>query len=1035
MATPEYKILEKMATGTFGIVFKVRRMTDHQVFVMKRISLLGLTESQRRDAAQEIVVMRDLHHPCVVSQRDAFLFNEHDLCLVMDYYDGGDMDTRMAAQRELDMYFDFDQVMLWFVQLVLGAQYLHAHSVVHRDIKIHNVFVRSKDMSVVLGDFGISERLGASLASHTWAAARTLGCAQESNNTSFASAPAMAPVMTVGSPSPTRTNDGDDTTPSHRASGGSHPPMPGGAGAGAAVSLPLLQQQAAWSSGQWGAESPLDSRSLSPCEPPLHMQQLSASSNAASSYSRGSQQRRLHGGVDGIGAMEAAMKGTPLYMAPEVLQGGAASPKSDVWSLGCVLYELLALRHPFESRDLAPLVMRVLRGQRDPLPAHYPRPISNLINRMLCLDASQRPSCEEVLTVPCVRAYVDLWRSLRTPLDVPTSPGESALMRQLEAWQANVDVCNARHPGDPRGKSLHYTELNRQVLSPACTPAEERENVERRALEAAQPSGLLGSTSSFGIGGGVHDGTFFYGATGARLTSAASGHGGGELQSIPSSREGAMCMTPSDSMRPYMVYDISPELATNAPVARAEPSGAEVAAGKALLGRPPRPSRRPSGSSPSRPGQAGDLAITGQNIGNRGARLGSARRPAGVTRCEDSPMISGATGHRLHHQARQREAAASQEGGVRACYKGRAKPACVPLNISASPALDGAAAIRMATPLGSLTQVSLRTSLSTPPLPCERSSPRRDSLDEDALFFRVYRNVADMRFASLHEIAEAVEHLRQRVQQRMRHHRVLNDIEVLHERHGSILLRSMPHVLHVLEVAAATEDSGTGPGSARSSISPEDVYACMVQQIDQERFGREQLQLNAHGDDKAVDISQSGPLPTGRPLPPRIRELRAASALAQAAARQEAQLCERLLPRESKGSSISATNRGLSSPSRAAARFADPAAPLMVASTSGGRSSSPTTAMELRRWRPYVERRNRLSSALTSVFDAATLRKVYAYFRTCALLQRDAALVRRLVPDRRQWAALPSIEELAVLDRRLEDMFGEKPMREGKRSA
>ncbi|KAG5486158.1 hypothetical protein LSCM1_07273 [Leishmania martiniquensis] len=1028
MATSEYEILEKMATGSFGIVFKVRRVTDHQVFVMKRIPLLGLTESQRRDAAQEIVVMRGLHHPCVVSQRDAFLFNKHDLCLVMDYYDGGDMDTRMAAQRELDLYFDFDQVMLWFVQLVLGAQYLHAHNVVHRDIKIHNVFVRSKDMSVVLGDFGISERLGTSLASHTWAAAITMGGAHESSGTSIASAPAMAPAVAGGSPSPARNNNGDDTTPSLRVSGGFHPATSGGAGAGAAVSVPLLHQ-AAWSSGQWGAESPLESPSLSPYEPLLRMQQLSASSNAASSYSRGSQQRRLHGGVDGIGAMEAAMKGTPLYMAPEVLQGGAASPQSDVWSLGCVLYELLALRHPFESRDLAPLVMRVLRGQREPLPAHYPRPIADLINRMLCLDASQRPSCEEVLTVPCVRAYVDLWRSLRTPLDVPGSPGESALIRQLEAWQANIEAWNALHPGDPRGKSLHYTEIKRQMLSPACTPAEERESVERRALEAAratlstaQPSGLLGSVSSFGVGGGggVHDGTFFYGATGGRLTSAASGHGGGDLQST-SSREGMMGMAPSDSMRPSLVYDVAPELAAVAPVGKAAPSGAEAAAGKAPPGRPPRPSRCLSESPPPRPGQVGDLAITGHNFGHGGARLDSARPPAGVARCEDSPMMSAAAVQRRHQQRRKGDAVACRRGGKWGHRKGRTEPERKLTTKVASLAFDGAAAARMATPLG-----SRRASLSTPPLPCEYTTGRRGSLDEDALFFRVYSNVAEMRFATLDEIAQAVEQMRQRVQQSMRHQCVLTDIEVLHERHGSALLRSMPHVLHVLEVAAATEDSAEGPDStstgARPSISPEDVYARMVQQIDQQRGGREQLQLNAHNDEKVADVAHSAPLPIGRPLPPRIRELREAAALAQAAAHQEAHLRARLLPRGPKGSSVSAINRGASS-SLAAARFADPAAPLMLASTIGGRSSSPITGTELKRWRPYVERRNRLSAALTGVFDAATLRAVYAYFRTCALLQRDAAVVRRLVPDRRQWAALPSIEELAVLDRRLEGMF------------
>lgn len=1039
MITSEYEIVEKMATGSFGVVFKVRRATDHQVFVMKRIPLLGLTAPQRRDAAQEIILMRDLHHPCVVSQRDAFLYNEHDLCLVMDYYDGGDMDTHMAAQRDLDMYFELDQVMLWFVQLVLGAQYLHAHNVVHRDIKIHNVFLRSKDMSVVLGDFGISERLGADLANHTWVAAATMSGLHGSDGSSLTSVPAIVAATAVGSPSPARMNRGDDAMRSLSISGCLRPPTPGGAGARALVLSPLLYQQTAWSSGQWGAESQLCSPNSSPYQPLSHARQTGASSNAASSCSL---QRLLNGGV------EAVMKGTPLYMAPEVLQGGAASPKSDVWSLGCVLYELLALRHPFESRDLAPLVMRVLRGQREPLPAHYPRPIADLISHMLCLDASQRPSCEEVLTVPCVRAYVDLWRSLRTPLDVPASPGETALMRQLQAWQANIAAWNARHPDDPRSKSVHYTELKRQLLSPACAPAEERERVERRAVEAArmalqtaQPSGLTCSISSAGIsgasqgGGGVHDGTFFFGATGECLAGAA-GRSSSELLSIPSLAEGILNMGPSDSMRPYMVYDVAPEIAATAAAGGAGPSCAESAASKALNGRPPRPSRRPSVSPPPHPVQGEDLAVTGHHIGKGGARVGSLPQAVDVARSENSPMVSAAARKRRYQQARQRKPTAPQKGES-SHHDDTTQPEHKPLTGAASPTIDAASEVPSTTPPVPSSYFPLKPDLPTSrSLLHTRGSTRCGSIDEDALFFEAYGNVTDMRFASLDEIAQSVVDLRQRVQQRLRHQRLLTDIEALHERHGSALLRSMPHVLRVLEATADSEEGPPGrPGGAQSTMSPEEVYARMVQQIDQQRSGYEQHQLDPDDAEKLMGILHLGQLPVGRPMPPRIRQLRESAALAQEVASEEARRRSRLFPRESKDRTPPTTKRGVPFSSAVSMQFADPAAPLIALSTGGGRSSSLTTAMELRRWRPYLERRDRLSAALTHVFDATTLRAVYSYYRTCALLQRDAAVVRRLVPDRQQWSALPSVEELAVLDRRLEVLFEDRPSWDGRQGA
>lgn len=51
-------------------------------------------------------------------------------------------------------------------------------------------------------------------------------------------------------------------------------------------------------------------------------------------------------------ALAYSKVGTPLYMSPEVLRGGGYSWKSDVWSLGCILYELAMLRSPFKCEGL-----------------------------------------------------------------------------------------------------------------------------------------------------------------------------------------------------------------------------------------------------------------------------------------------------------------------------------------------------------------------------------------------------------------------------------------------------------------------------------------------------------------------------------------------------------------------------------------------------------------------------------------------------------------------------------------------------------
>ncbi|KAF0704252.1 hypothetical protein AaE_015034, partial [Aphanomyces astaci] len=63
--------------------------------------------------------------------------------------------------------------------------------------------------------------------------------------------------------------------------------------------------------------------------------------------------------------------GTPLYMSPEICNGEDYNTKSDIWSLGCVLYELVALTSPFQARTMHLVVTNVLQADPPPIPSHY----------------------------------------------------------------------------------------------------------------------------------------------------------------------------------------------------------------------------------------------------------------------------------------------------------------------------------------------------------------------------------------------------------------------------------------------------------------------------------------------------------------------------------------------------------------------------------------------------------------------------------------------------------------------------------------
>eukprot|EP01135_Chromosphaera_perkinsii_P002985 Nk52_evm7s232 gene=Nk52_evmTU7s232 len=96
--------------------------------------------------------------------------------------------------------------------------------------------------------------------------------------------------------------------------------------------------------------------------------------------------------------------GTPYYMSPEILQSKGYNAKSDVWSLGCVLYELCCLKHAFqgeeEDRGLLGIMYRICEGQTPELPEDISPLLRDLIRRMLNKNPEERPSVQEILSIP-----------------------------------------------------------------------------------------------------------------------------------------------------------------------------------------------------------------------------------------------------------------------------------------------------------------------------------------------------------------------------------------------------------------------------------------------------------------------------------------------------------------------------------------------------------------------------------------------------------------------------------------------------------
>lgn len=270
-----FRRLKKVGQGAYGCVYLVQHLGDNKKQILKEIPLTRLQGKQGSDPAQaalnEVRVLSRLQHPNITRFNGAWRTPEA-LHILMEYADGGTLAdairTRAEAshERATPSFFEEEMVLEWFVQVATALRFMHAQSIMHRDLKAANVFLTSRNI-VKVGDFGISKVL------------------------------------------------------------------------------------------------------------------------------------------DGTADLATTAVGTPYYLSPEVVSGDAYGLKADVWALGVLLYECMALRKPFEASSLPQLVMRITSGKYEPPPADaFSAPLLELLGRLLHRSVDGRPSLDELMRAPVVAA-------------------------------------------------------------------------------------------------------------------------------------------------------------------------------------------------------------------------------------------------------------------------------------------------------------------------------------------------------------------------------------------------------------------------------------------------------------------------------------------------------------------------------------------------------------------------------------------------------------------------------------------------------
>ncbi|NXU71164.1 NEK4 kinase, partial [Oreotrochilus melanogaster] len=107
--------------------------------------------------------------------------------------------------------------------------------------------------------------------------------------------------------------------------------------------------------------------------------------------------------------MASTLIGTPYYMSPELFSNKPYNYKSDVWALGCCVYEMATLKHAFNAKDMNSLVYRIIEGKLPPMPKDYSPQLVEIIRTMLSKKPEERPSVRSILRQPYIKHQISLF--------------------------------------------------------------------------------------------------------------------------------------------------------------------------------------------------------------------------------------------------------------------------------------------------------------------------------------------------------------------------------------------------------------------------------------------------------------------------------------------------------------------------------------------------------------------------------------------------------------------------------------------------
>ncbi|XP_033744999.1 LOW QUALITY PROTEIN: serine/threonine-protein kinase Nek4-like [Pecten maximus] len=153
--------------------------------------------------------------------------------------------------------------------------------------------------------------------------------------------------------------------------------------------------------------------------------------------------------LDSSSDMATTLIGTPYYMSPELFSNKPYNHKSDVWALGCCVYEMATLKHAFNAKDMNSLVYKILRGKMPPMPKQYTPELLQIIKNMLHQDPEKRPTVNRILRDSYIKKNISIFLE-ETKKSRPSSAGRPTSAARARPTSSRSSASDrSHHPPRP----------------------------------------------------------------------------------------------------------------------------------------------------------------------------------------------------------------------------------------------------------------------------------------------------------------------------------------------------------------------------------------------------------------------------------------------------------------------------------------------------------------------------------------------------------------------------------------------------------